>query len=125
MARTDAPPRNPPISFLDVRLWRGSSARLELSRHWSRSQGRQGVIRWQPPSRPESRELPPGPVPQPRLPALCRFGIAGLIELDCTLWVNARQRIDGLIADGAAFPLRIKDGGVAISGKHQSLLVRG
>jgi|SRR5271157_2363023 len=53
------------------------------------------------------------------------LGLRVLIELDCTLWVNARQRIDGLIADGAAFPLRIKDGGVAISGKHQSLLVRG
>src|SRR5271165_5862720 len=64
MARTGTPPRNSPISLLDVRLWRGSSARLELSRHWSGSQGRQGVIRSQPASRPESRELPPGPVPQ-------------------------------------------------------------
>ncbi len=46
-------------------------------------------------------------------------GLRALIELDRTLRVNARQRIDGLIADGAAFPLRIKDGGMAIPGKHR------
>src|SRR5271165_3834068 len=58
---------------------------------------------------------------QDRCLGLCdRFfvvsGLRALIELDCTLRVNARQRIDGLIANGAALPRRIKGGGVAIPG---------
>ena len=38
--------------------------------------------------------------------------------------MDARNRINGLMADRAEFPLGIKDGGVAIPGKHQGLLVR-
>jgi len=38
--------------------------------------------------------------------------------------MNARQRIHGMMADRAAIPLRIKDGGVAIPGKHHDHLVR-
>jgi hypothetical protein len=37
--------------------------------------------------------------------------------------MNARQRINGLVAHCAAFPLGIKDGGVAILGKYHGHLV--
>ena len=41
------------------------------------------------------------------------------------LRMNAGQRIDRLVADRAAFPIRINEGDVAIPGKHQGLFVRG
>jgi hypothetical protein len=44
-------------------------------------------------------------------------------SLDRTLRMNARQRINGMIADRAAFPHGIKDGCVTIRGNHQNLLV--
>jgi hypothetical protein len=37
--------------------------------------------------------------------------------------MNARQRINGSMADWTAFPLGIKDRSVAVLGKHQGLLV--
>jgi hypothetical protein len=51
-----------------------------------------------------------------------RFGRA-VQKLDRTLWMNARQRINGMIADWTAFPIRINDRGVAVVGKNQNLLV--
>jgi len=38
--------------------------------------------------------------------------------------MNARQRINGLMADWTAFPVGIKDRCMAVLGKHQNLLVR-
>ena len=52
---------------------------------------------------------------------LLRFGRVG--QTLGALWMNARRRINGMMADRAAFPLGIKDGGVPVSGKHQGLLV--
>lgn len=52
---------------------------------------------------------------------LLRFGRVG--QTRGALWMNARQRINGMMADRAAFPLGINDGGVPVSGKHQGLLV--
>ena len=46
-----------------------------------------------------------------------RFG--RVVKTLGALRMNARQRIDGMMADRAAFPLRIKDGGVAIIGKNR------
>jgi hypothetical protein len=37
--------------------------------------------------------------------------------------MNARQRINGLLADWTAFAIEINDRGVAILRKHQNLLV--
>ena len=37
--------------------------------------------------------------------------------------MNARQRINGMIADWAAFPIRINDRGVAVLGKYHGHLV--
>jgi hypothetical protein len=53
--------------------------------------------------------------------SLLRFGRVG--QTLGALWMNARQRINGMMADRAAFPLGINDGGVPVSGKHRGLLV--
>jgi len=37
--------------------------------------------------------------------------------------MNARQRINGMMADWTTFPIGVNDRGVAIFGKHQDLLV--
>jgi hypothetical protein len=52
---------------------------------------------------------------------LLRFGRVG--QTRGALWMNARRRINGMMADRAAFPLGINDGGVPVSGKHRGLLV--
>ena len=44
-------------------------------------------------------------------------------ERDRALGMDPRWRIDGVIADRAAFPQRIHDGGVSVVGEHQSLRV--
>jgi hypothetical protein len=42
-------------------------------------------------------------------------------DVDRALGMDPRWRIDGVIADRAAFPQRIHDGGVSVVGEHQSL----
>jgi hypothetical protein len=37
--------------------------------------------------------------------------------------MNARQRIDGMVADWATFPIRINDRGVPVLGKYHGHLV--
>ena len=44
-------------------------------------------------------------------------------EPDGALGMDPRWRIDGVIADRAAFPQWIHDGGVSVVGEHQSLRV--
>ncbi len=51
-----------------------------------------------------------------------RFGRA-VQKLDRTLWMNARQRINGMMADRTAFLIRINDRGVAIRRKNHGDLV--
>ena len=51
-----------------------------------------------------------------------RFGRA-VQKLDRTLWMNTRQRINGIMADWTAFLIRINDRGVAIRGKNHGHLV--
>jgi hypothetical protein len=51
------------------------------------------------------------------LPLVPRFG--RVCQTLGALWMNARQRIDSLMADRAAFPLRIGKGCVAVTGKHR------
>jgi hypothetical protein len=43
--------------------------------------------------------------------------------LDRTLRMNSRQRIDGMMADRAEFPVGINDRGVAVLGKYHGHLV--
>jgi hypothetical protein len=43
--------------------------------------------------------------------------------LDRTLRMNARQRINGLLADWTAFPIEINDRGVAVLGEYHGHLV--
>ena len=51
------------------------------------------------------------------LPLVPRFG--RICQTLGTLRMNTRQRIDGLMADKAAFPLGIGKGCVAVTGKHR------
>ena len=44
-------------------------------------------------------------------------------DVDRALGMDPRSRIDGVIADRAAFPQWIHNGGVSVVGEHQSLRV--